>query len=543
MSFYFEEKPFEKYGKELIKHVNIKVEPGEHIAVIGENGIGKTTLLRSIFNKYEETAYLMEQDLSQFQEFTALDYIMSWYPKLFELKRKITTDYEYISDYIEHNGYEIEERIIRVAKQFALSEEDLDKTLSVLSGGQQTKVALVRAMISQRSLILLDEPTNHLDHEMIDEVVKYINRSNSSLLFVSHHRGFIDLTASHIIEVSPDSTRKFVGNYSQYQSIIDVERQTEARAYEKKQKEIKALESTIQRVQDWHHSAKQSASVRNPLEQKRLSKLAQKAKVKESQLNQKIDKLNTQKPNEDNRHFHFVNQHSVNKKFLVTMKDVSVTINNQIIFNEMNFEIKHNENILLTGPNGSGKSLLIALISQQFAPDEGDVYVTPSLKIAYFDQKNANLDYQSTPLSMLLDMDGMARSQAQTILASFGFDQRKITQPISNLSIGEKSRLQFVLLYFSNPHLLILDEPTNYFDIATQDLILKMLDSFTGQVLIVTHDDYLKSQFEATHWSIENNKLVNVSLTPQEESNVDDTLKLLEDYNSIDEDGHFQTDD
>lgn len=137
----------------------------------------------------------------------------------------------------------------------------------------------------------------------------------------------------------------------------------------------------------------------------------------------------------------------------------------------------------------------------------------------------------------------MERSQAQTILASFGFDNQKINLPISQLSMGEKSRLQFVLLYFSNPHLLILDEPTNYFDIATQDLILQMLKQFAGQVMIVTHDEYLKSQITATHWTIKDKKLMNLTLSEKHSPNmVDDTLKLLDDYKSIDEFGHFETD-
>lgn len=543
MSFYFTEKPFERFGKTLIEEVNLSVEPGEHIAIVGDNGVGKSTLLNAIYNKYNDSTYLMDQELSKYKNATAINYIMSWYPELLDIKLAMQTDYEKIGDYIELNGYEIEEQIILQAKQLNLEESDLDKQMGQLSGGQQTKVALVRAMISEKNLILLDEPTNHLDKQMIHIVVDYIKQAKQSILYVSHHRGFIDETATHIIEITPQATRKFTGNYSQYKSIIDVERETQKKVYEKKQKEIKALEATVDRVKNWHKTANQSASVRNPLEQKRLSKLAQKAKVKESQINQKLEKIKVQQPKSDDRHFHFENQDALNKKYLMQLYDFSITIDGKNIYQNANFEIKDNENIILTGPNGSGKSLLISIIKQSIIPDEGDIYITPSLKIAYFDQKNDNLNYDSTALTMLLNMEGMERSQAQTILASFGFDNQKINLPISQLSMGEKSRLQFVLLYFSNPHLLILDEPTNYFDIATQDLILQMLKQFAGQVMIVTHDEYLKSQITATHWTIKDKKLMNLTLSEKHSPNmVDDTLKLLDDYKSIDEFGHFETD-
>nr|WP_270908766.1 ATP-binding cassette domain-containing protein [Staphylococcus saprophyticus] len=225
------------------------------------------------------------------------------------------------------------------------------------------------------------------------------------------------------------------------------------------------------------------------------------------------------------------------------LEDICIGIGQKIIYNKANFEIKKDEHILLTGPNGSGKSLLIALIRQQVKPDKGTVYVTPSVKIAYFDQQNNNLNYRQTPLDMVMSIDHMTRSYAQTILASFGFDKDKIQQTIRSLSMGEKSRLQFVLLFFSNANLLILDEPTNYFDITTQDLILNMIKQFKGQVLIVTHDLYLQKHFDATHWVVKNKQLFNVTMNSEQKINTQNTLNLLNDFRDIDENGHFETDD
>lgn len=542
MSFYYVQKPFEKYGKTLINHVNISVETGEHIAFVGDNGVGKTTLLNELYLKYRDNAYLMKQDMTDYYYETGMEFILSLFPEILKLKKEITYNYEKIADFIAYNGYELEQKIITQANLFNLSETDLDKEISLLSGGQQTRVALLRSIISEKDLILLDEPTNHLDQTMLNDLITHMNKSKRTIIYVSHHRGFINATASHIIEINRTQTRKFTGNYNQYKEIIDLEFQTQVNAYEKQQKEVKQLEDTIKRVKEWHAASKQTTSVRDPSEQKRLSKLAQKSKVKASQLNQKLNENKLEEPEKDGRRFYFDQHENMRKRYLLRLENFSVSINNLCIYDQANFEIKNNENILLTGRNGSGKSLLISLIRQILKPDQGHIYITPSLKIGYFDQQNDNLTYCETPLNTLLDLEGMTLNHAQTILASFGFDQDKIKEPITYLSMGEKSRLQFVLLFFSRPNLLILDEPTNYFDIATQDLIMDMIHSFTGQVLIVTHDQYLQSRFTATHWEVSNKQLHNLTLTQYRRSNTDDTLKLIDDYKTIDESGHFETD-
>ncbi|MFQ3781791.1 ATP-binding cassette domain-containing protein [Staphylococcus saprophyticus] len=176
MSFYFSEKPFEQFGKILIEEVNIDIELGEHVAMIGDNGIGKSTLLNALNLKYETQSYLMKQDLTQVFDLTAMNFIISIFPEVATLKTQIVTDYDKISDYIALNGYEIEQKIITTAKRFNISEQDLDKPIRLLSGGQQTSVALIRAFISEKPLIILDEPTNHLDQAMLDNLIIEINK-------------------------------------------------------------------------------------------------------------------------------------------------------------------------------------------------------------------------------------------------------------------------------------------------------------------------------------------------------------------------------
>lgn len=542
MSFYFIKKPFEQYGKTLIKDVNIDFEFGEHIAIVGDNGVGKSTLLKSLHEKYKDEAYLMQQDMQLYKKMSGLEFVLLNFPTVAKLRKQLEENVEKISDYIEMNGYEIEQSIITEAKRFQLSEQLLEQTIETLSGGQQTSIMLLRAFMSEKPLILFDEPTNHLDANMIRNLVREVNKSNQTIVFVSHHRGFINQTASQILEITQHCTRKYQGNYNQYETVKDLEVQTQIKSFEKQQKEIKMLEETIQRIKDWHNSAKSSASVRDPKQQKKLSKLAKKAKTKETQIKQKIDQKQTEMPAHEDRNYHFNAKVTMQKRYLLRIEDLTMILNSKVIYQHAHFEIKNKENILLTGPNGSGKSLLIALIRGICVPDQGQVHVTPSLKIAYFDQQNECLNYEQSPLEMVMELDGMTRSHGQTILASFGFDKDKVNQQICALSMGEKSRLQFVLLFFSNPQLLILDEPTNYFDITTQNLILNMIKNFEGQVLIVTHDTYLQSRIDATHWKVSNQQLVNVSLNERKSANLEATLKLLDDYKHIDENGHFETD-
>ncbi|MFQ3854047.1 ATP-binding cassette domain-containing protein [Staphylococcus sp. 2S1] len=451
MSFYYVQKPFEKYGKTLINHVNISVEKGEHIAFVGDNGVGKTTLLNELYLKYRDNAYLMKQEMTDYYYETGMEFILSLFPEILKLKKEITYNYEKIADFIAYNGYELEQKIITQANLFNLSETDLDKEISLLSGGQQTRVALLRSIISEKDLILLDEPTNHLDQTMLNDLITHMNKSKRTIIYVSHHRGFINATASHIIEINRTQTRKFTGNYNQYKEIIDLEFQTQVNAYEKQQKEVKRLEDTIKRVKEWHVASKQTTSVRDPSEQKRLSKLAQKSKVKASQLNQKLNENKLEEPEKDGRRFYFDQHENMRKRYLLRLENFSISINNLCIYDQANFEIKNNENILLTGRNGSGKSLLISLIRQTLKPDQGHIYITPSLKIGYFDQQNDNLTYCETPLNTLLDLEGMTLNHAQTILASFGFDQDKIKEPITYLSMGEKAGYSLYYYFSRDP--------------------------------------------------------------------------------------------
>ena len=543
MSFYYAQKPFELNGKTLVENVNIQIQQGNHVALIGDNGVGKTTLLTALHNKYPDDSYLMQQNLTMYGEVYALDYIMSVDSTLLSLKRKMTEDLGALDEFIDLSGYEFEQAIITKAKLFQLSVADLAKMVKELSGGQQTKIAIIRALMSNKSCLLLDEPTNHLDTHSVSLFINMLKESKQTILLVSHMRSFINAVVSHIIEITSQQSTMYEGNYENYEQIKTIEYQSQVKTFEKTQKEINNLKSSMDQVQRWHASAKAKASVRNPYEQKKLSKLMKRAKAKESQLTHKLNNQDVDNPKQqDIPHYQFQETETFQNKYLLQFEQMAYVINNNCLYQQVNLNIKKGENILVTGNNGSGKSILVDIIAGKRMPTTGTVKQAPSLKIACFDQKHDNLTDYLSPKALVMDLEGMTNSHAQTILSAFQFTPDQIQQPIKQLSMGEKSRLQFVLLYFANPHLLILDEPTNYFDIRTQNLIMTMIENFNGQVLIVSHDSHIISGFEATHWHIENETIVNKSQEVKDDVNVEDTKALLEDYKDIDVCGNFQTD-
>lgn len=248
MSFYYARKPFEPYGKTLIDNINISIEDGEHVVIIGNNGVGKTSLLAKIYETYSDNAYYMEQDLTNYRELTAIDYIISLDSNLYQMKMNLEADLNALAKYIEYDGYGFEQKIVTQAKQFKITEDTLTKPLKHLSGGEQTRIAIIRAILSRQTLLLLDEPTNHLDNDMVKDLCRFINHSTQTIIMISHHRTFINNVASHIIAINNKETTKYEGNYDDYKNITDLAIKSQNNAYIKQQQQIKQLEKNIQRV-------------------------------------------------------------------------------------------------------------------------------------------------------------------------------------------------------------------------------------------------------------------------------------------------------
>ena len=531
MLFLFEKKSLEIDNKLLIPSLTFIIEENEHLAIVGINGIGKSTLLNKIHHKENIETAMMEQDLTKYGTLNVMEYIMLSYPKLSSLRENLS-DLDNINRYIELDGYEIEQNIIIEGKKLGLTETHFDQLISTLSGGEQTKVSFLKVKLDKAPLLLIDEPTNHMDEEMKVWLTNAFKQEQRAILFVSHDKTFLNETPDAILELSSSGATKYSGQYDNYKQQKDLEYKTIKLQYEKQEKEQRAIEETIKKYKEWYQKASQKASVRNPYQQKQLSKLAKKFKSKEYQMNKKLEQTSLSDPEEEEKTFS-MQHHTFKSHYLVKFENVTFSYNEKPIFNDVSFHIKRNQNVIIEGQNGSGKSTLIKLILGQLTPDEGEVIVHPELEIGYFSQDFNNLNMKNTVLEEIMSIQEMKEAEARTILANFYFDENRINDVVDYLSMGEKCRIQFVKLYFSNPHILVLDEPTNYFDIEMQEKIIQLIQSFQGSTLIISHDKYFKEKLKDQIWTIKNLDLIHENLKIENPLNADsikNQLNELEQY-------------
>ncbi|GGI40183.1 Sal family ABC-F type ribosomal protection protein [Mammaliicoccus stepanovicii] len=526
MLFLFEEKPIEVDDKVLISSLTFTIEQNEHVAIVGSNGVGKSTLLNNIHINEDIDTALMEQDLSSYSNYDVLSYVMLSYPDLSSLRNDLSDEFS-LNRYIELDGFTFENHIITEGKKLGLTESHFNQKISTLSGGEQTKVAFLKLKMTQASLLLIDEPTNHMDSEMKAWLINAFKHEKRAILYVSHDKAFLNNTPDSIIKLTKDGGKKYYGKYDEFKRQIDIEEQTQATLFEKHEREKKAIEETIKKYKEWYHSAAQKASVRDPKAQKKLSKLARKFKSKEKQLNKELIDHNNLNPDKEEQSYS-IQHHSFRSRYLVNFKDVTLSFGDNIILDNINLYIERNQNVIIEGANGSGKSSIIKLILNTLVPTTGEIYVHPELKIGYFSQDFNNLNMNRSVLEEISTIPEMNETDARTILASFGFDKSMITATVNSLSMGEKCRLQFVKLYFSNPHLLILDEPTNYFDLEMQEKIIKLIKSFQGSILIVSHDQDFKALIKGQVWTIRDKTLIHENMIVNQSINVDEIKHELE---------------
>lgn len=518
-----------KNGTKIIcRNINFEIENEQHVALIGRNGIGKTTLLNKIKDKFN--AGILNQE-NENLDITLLDFCLSTYPELLKIKNRMTHDYHAMEDYISQGGYETEHEIIIQLKKFGFNEKDIDRKMSTLSGGEITKVSIVKLLSQNYELFIFDEPTNHIDNETKNWLIKWMNESKHTIIYATHDRSFINKTAHKILELSDEGLRTFNLDYDGYKVQKEIEHETNQNLREKERKERSKIKSMIQEYKEWFHKANNKASVRNPSEQKKVAKIAKRYKTKEQQLLQKERNYQGQIVKQE-RTDYSLNTQKTNIKNFLSFYNVSYIIENNTIFNNVSFSIKQSEKICISGKNGSGKSTLLKLILNEIQPTSGKININPSIEIGYFSQHLEVLNMNRTVLEEILLIKDMTESYARTILASFRFKETLIGEKIHHLSMGEKCRLAIAKLFFQNPHLLILDEPTNYFDIEMQEILEDMLLQYKGTLIFVSHDRYFQEKIATRTLKIHNKMLIDTEKHVSEPLNTDvliDQLKKLED--------------
>ncbi len=485
--------------RRLFSDVSFHIHTGEHVALIGPNGIGKTTLLHLIADQLQPTDGSIKRHYKKLgllsQHFvagdhTVLDVVERADAVRYQLRANaMNGDLTIYQQALDQDAFSLEADAARVLKEVKLEEALWTHKASSLSGGEQTRLQLACLLLSRPDFIILDEPTNHLDQETLEWLTEWVNMSRTSILYVSHERFFIDATADAVIELSESGATRYSGNYQSYKEQKEHQALSQQRAYEKQERTRKELTRMIQGYRQWHQKASNQASERDPYAKKKAAKHATKVKAKEQQLERLLEDR-VQKPQvAPTVHVAFEHE-AIRAKRLISFERVSFMHETKPILNDVSFTVERGDRIAVIGPNGSGKTTLLRLIEGEYAPHQGNVIRHPRLKTGYFSQALSHLPTSGTLLEALLEYGTMSETDARTLLACFLFRRDDVYRSISDASMGEKCRIAFLRLYFSGAHLLILDEPTNYLDLATREQIEAALDVFPGELLFVSHDRY-----------------------------------------------------
>lgn len=507
-------------GQTIFENASMEINKGEHIALIGRNGVGKTTLIKCLMEEHipvagalhhnisKEDWGIVHQDSSSDDHLTTRVFVEKETKDLYDAKQNLqryeaelnkgiqnemdVAQYgEALERYQDLDGYQWEASVNKCLLQLGITSDLWEVPFAQLSGGQKTRVKLARVMQREPKCLLLDEPTNHLDSETMEWLAKWLRSYKGTVLFISHERSFIDEVAHFTYELTEKGMHKYVGGYSAYKQQKEHEQKSLEAAYDKQQAEKRKLVEAVNHYRQWFQKAHNAAGERDPYAKKKANKNMTRFKAKEAAL-ERLENNKVEKPKEATNINVDLTADAFSSKTMVRLEEASFRYEEgQTLFDSISFTIERGDRIAVVGKNGTGKTTLLKLMTGRLTPTSGAILQHPQLRSGYFMQELENLQTNATILEQIQELPGMSESEARTILACFLFKGDQVYKKVKDLSMGEKCRVAFVKLYFSNANLLVLDEPTNYLDIETRERIEEALEIYQGAVVIVSHDPYM----------------------------------------------------
>ena len=507
--------------KVILQNASFHIEEREKAALIGNNGAGKTTLLRIIMNELpadEGQTVLMKDKkigyLAQYQDIrghrtiyeellTTKQYIIDMETRMRSieaemnqaegeaLERLMNTYTRLTHEFELENGYAYKSELTGVLKGLGFTEEDFDKQVATLSGGQKTRVALGKLLISRPDILLLDEPTNHLDMESISWLETYLLNYPGAVFIVSHDRYFLDKVVTKVIEIEAGQVQMFSGNYSAYAVKKAQLRDAQYRAWLNQQRDIKHQEAVITKLKSFNRE-----------------KSIRRAESREKMLN-KIQRID--KPMEIQNQMRLtLEPRIVSGNDVLTVENLSKSFPGQELFHDISFQIKRGERVALIGNNGTGKTTMLKILNDLLPADEGSFSLGAKVQIGYYDQEHHVLHQEKTIFQEIADTyPTLTETEIRNMLAAFLFTGDDVFKEISSLSGGERGRVSLAKLMLSEANFLILDEPTNHLDIASKEILEEALNSYTGTVFYVSHDRYFINQTATRILELTNLAVVN----------------------------------
>ena len=490
----------------VLENVNFTVNECDKVGIIGVNGTGKTTLFKIISGIYGydsgdiytskdcEIGYL-EQNTNFHSENTILEevlevfkYVIDMEKYLRDLEHKISEESSNINsialeklmneysnkleEFSDMNGYGYKSEAKGVLKGLGFSDEDMNKPISILSGGEKTRVLLGKLLLKKPTLLLLDEPTNHLDSEAIEWLEIFLKQYKGTIILISHDRYFLDQVVNRIFEIHNKKLKTYKGNYSDFIKASAIEKELELKKFEDQQKDLKKQEESIERLKAFGRE-----------------KHLKRARSKEKAL-AKIDVLDKPEAYRKKARIEF-NPSVTSGNDVLQLRDISMGYGERILFKDLNLDIYRGEKVALIGANGIGKSTLFKIIMNEIAPLSGNIKFGTNVNVSYFHQEQKTLTLDNTIIDEIWeDNKHLTQTDLRSMLGAFLFEGEEVFKKISTLSGGERARVAILKLILSNANLLLLDEPTNHLDIDSKEVLEEALSGYTGTIFTISHDRY-----------------------------------------------------
>lgn len=490
----------------ILENVSFTVNENDKIGIIGINGTGKTTLFKVISGIYGydsgdiytskdcEIGYL-EQNTNFHSKNTIFEEVLEVFNNLIEMEKylrdlehqiakessntnstkleKLMNEYSHkLELFSDMNGYGYKSEAKGVLKGLGFSDEDMDKPISILSGGEKTRVLLGKLLLKKPTLLLLDEPTNHLDSEAIEWLEVFLKQYKGTVILISHDRYFLDQVVNRIFEIHNKKLKSYNGNYSKFIELSAVEKEIEQKKYEDQQKEIKKQEESIERLKAYGRE-----------------KHVRRARSKEKALD-KIEVLDKPEYLRKKAKIEF-NPTITSGNDVLQIRNASMGYGERILFKDLNLDIYRGEKVALIGANGIGKSTLFKIIMNELVPLSGEIKFGTNVNVSYFHQEQKTLNLNNTIIDEIWDNNpNLTQTSIRNMLGSFLFEGEEVFKQISTLSGGERARIAILKLILSNANFLLLDEPTNHLDIDSKEVLEQALFGYTGTIFTISHDRY-----------------------------------------------------
>jgi len=495
------------YGIDVIlKNITFNINDGEKVGLIGANGAGKSTLFKILTSQLEydkgELFIDKSKKLGYLSQNLALDSCNTIYEELLgvfgtllsmedklkvledkmnepydsskeEYHNKIIKEYTTLSEiYTNNGGYTYKAEISRVLKGLGFTEEDFDKSISILSGGQKTRVALCKLLLTSPDILLLDEPTNHLDLDAIEWLEEYLKNYKGTMIIISHDRFFLDAITTKTLDLIGGNVESYNGNYTAFIDLKKKNYEVMLKAYNLQQAEIKRQEEIIARYKSFNRE-----------------KSIRAAESRQKALD-KVDRIDAPMTEQKASRIKFETQIKSGNDVLY-IENLSKSFGDKLLFRDLNMDIKREEKIALIGENGRGKTTLFRIIMDKIPSDCGIKVLGKNVFLGYYDQEQSNLNIEKTILDEVWDdFPEMTTTEIRTSLAAFLFTGEDVFKKISTLSGGEKCRINLLKLMLSKSNFLLLDEPTNHLDIMSREALEDAIMNYDGTIIVISHDRY-----------------------------------------------------